>query len=227
VLSVLWSVAIEEQFYVLWPLCFYLVPFRKHSYIFLVTIATSVLYRAIHCGQNADLSTLGVISDMAVGGLGAHLSITWPSFLQKVETSNRWVNLSPYLVTVFFIVNKHDIFEGAFMSVAHRLVTSIFFLWIILEQNFANTSFFKMSQFTGVSRLGKYTYGLYCLHTIALLVVVTSLNKLGLNRYAWQLWLIELPLSMLLSIILSYFSYHFFEKPFLSLKEAFSIITKD
>ena len=46
VLSVLWSVAIEEQFYLVWPLLFLIVPPRKYHFIFLGIILLSIVYRS-------------------------------------------------------------------------------------------------------------------------------------------------------------------------------------
>jgi len=228
ILSVLWSVAIEEQFYLLWPILFYLVSPKQYKFIFIGVIVISIIYRFVFINQAIDLLTLGVISDMAIGGLGAYLSIASISFLQKMEKLPGWVHLIPYIVTGFFMYYRREFFyNGTMMMVFHRLIVSFFFIWIILEQNFSKRSFFKISSLKTISKLGKYTYGLYCLHTIALLVVVTGMSKMGLDKHSWQLWLIELPTALALSIFLSYISYHYFEKRFLKLKERFAFIVKE
>ena len=45
ILSVLWSVAIEEQFYLLWPILFYLASPKQYKFIFLGVIIISIIYR--------------------------------------------------------------------------------------------------------------------------------------------------------------------------------------
>jgi peptidoglycan/LPS O-acetylase OafA/YrhL len=226
VLSVLWSVAIEEQFYLLWPVLFFLIPTRFYKYIFFVIIALSVFYRATNLAGNVDTHTLGVISDMAIGGLGAYLSINSQRFVKAIEQCSPFLHLIPYLAVIIFILFKYELFSGAFMLVIKRIVTCSFFIWIILEQNFSNRSFFKVSKLKTISNLGKYTYGLYCLHTIAGLSTIVILSQLGWDKYSWQLWFIQLPMFMGLSILFSYISYHYFEKRFLKLKERFAYITK-
>lgn len=228
VLSVLWSVAIEEQFYLLWPLLFIVVPVSLYAFIFLFIVAVSVAFRYLHATDpNIELHSLGVMSDLAIGGLGAYLVLYSQKFKTFVEKLPPFVNLVPYAVTVVFIVFKYDIFDSWAMVVIKRLVVAFFFIWIILEQNFGTRSYFKISQMKIISRLGKYTYGLYCLHTIAVLVVMIGLTKMGLNTTSWQLWLIEFPLTLLLSIGLAYASYHLYEKHFLKLKKRFSYITRE
>lgn len=226
ILSVLWSVAIEEQFYLLWPILFFLVSARRYQYIFAGVITVSLLYRFVYRDRQIELLTLGVISDMAIGGLGAYLCIENKKFLKKIESMSGWLHLIPYTVVVVLLFFRQDIFSTQGLIIFKRLIVSFFFCWIILEQNFARHSFFKISNLKRISTLGKYTYGLYCLHTIAVLIVAVGLDKMGLNRHSWQLWLFEFPLAMGLSILFSYFSYHYFEKRFLKLKDQFAFIVK-
>lgn len=228
VLSVLWSVAIEEQFYLLWPLLFVIVPVGFYWLIFIVTIVVSVVFRAMYMGHTAiEQHSLGVMSDLAIGGLSAYLVLFSQKFKIFIEKIPGMVNLVPYVFTVVLIVWKYDIFSTPAMVVVKRLVIAAFFTWIILEQNFSPHSYFKISSLKIISRLGKYTYGLYCLHTIAVLVVMVLLTKLGLNTQSWQLWFIEFPLTLLLSIGLAYASYHLYEKHFLKLKERFAYVKKE
>jgi len=226
VLSVLWSVAIEEQFYLLWPVLFFIIPPRFYLYIFIVIIIGSILFRAVYINHEIDLLTPGVISDMAIGGLGAYLTIVNRKFLEKLERSNKLFNLIPYVVVIIFLLYRQELFLTTFLVIIKRIIISFFFAWIILEQNFCKNSLFKVSRLRIITKLGKYTYGLYCLHTIAILVVISILEKLGLNQHSWQIWLLQVPLAMFLSIVFSYFSFTYFESFFLKLKDRFAYIVK-
>jgi peptidoglycan/LPS O-acetylase OafA/YrhL len=225
VLSVLWSVAIEEQFYLAWPLLFLLVPSRFYAFIFVGVLGISTLFRAIyHPVLNVELHTLGVITDMAMGGLGAYLAFNYAQFRAFLEKMPRICLFIPYIAALFLFLYKDALFYNSLLITLKRLIISFFFIWIILEQNYARHSWFKMGNFKIISQLGKYTYGLYCLHTIAILISLTVLRKLGLHQHSYQLWLLELPLSMFLSIVISYISYTYFESWFLRLKTRFSYL---
>jgi peptidoglycan/LPS O-acetylase OafA/YrhL len=223
ILSVLWSVAIEEQFYLVWPLLFLLFPSRLYAYFFPVIIIASVTYRAN--GSSPDLHTLGVISDMALGGWGAYLAFRgkiqdWFNQIPKA------LNLVPYFAVVFFFFFKTELFFAGWPLVIKRIIVAPFFIWIILDQCFNPKLYFAFARLKTISHLGKYTYGLYCFHTLGILISLFIIRKLGLNQHSWQIFVFELPLSMLFSIAISYASYHLFEKHFLKIKERVAYITK-
>lgn len=228
VLQVLWSVAIEEQFYLVWPVLFFLVPERYYMWIFIVPCALSVLFRTMHIGDtlNADTHTFGVISDMAIGGLGAFLTIKNKRFFEIVKCAPQIFCIMPYIVVCLFMLFKPELFSAPVMFILKRFFWSFFFIWIILEQNFSENSMFKISSLKKTSVLGKYTYGLYCLHTIAFIFIINGLKKIHLSDHIWQIWIIEIPLCFIASVLLAYGSFHYFEKRFLKYKNRFAYIIK-
>jgi len=228
IIAILWSVAIEEQFYLIWPILFLIIPKKYFGFIFIIVLLLSTLFRIffVHL-TNIDLHTFGVITDMAIGGLGAYLIINNIKFQNKIETFPRKIIVLLYILILVYIFFKNEIFASSIMQILKRIIMGSTFVLIILEQNFAKESLFKVGNFKIISKLGKYTYGLYCLHGIAILISITILNKLSLNQNSLQIWLIELPLSFILSIIFSWVSYHYFESFFLKLKDKFSYISKD
>jgi peptidoglycan/LPS O-acetylase OafA/YrhL len=70
------------------------------------------------------------------------------------------------------------------------------------------------------------TYGLYCIHFIVISIILGLTKLTGFNNKLWQVLLLEPMLSLLITIFISLISYHYFEAPFLKLKEKFAFSTK-
>ena len=219
VLSVLWSVAIEEQFYFVWPILFYFTPKKQYVYLFFAVILISLLYRIQNLKSDIETHTLGVISDMAIGGMGAYFVLNNKKILEYIRQSSPVFNLIPYAVFIIYLISYRWILSTPVLLAFNHVIPSFFFIWIILEQNFCERSFFKVSQLKVISKLGKYTYSLYCLHTIVVLTVVTLLKKMDLNKTSWEIICIQLPLAFIFSLVVGYLSYTYVESWFLKFKD--------
>jgi peptidoglycan/LPS O-acetylase OafA/YrhL len=226
VLGVLWSIAIEEQFYVVWPLLLFATPRKFTGWIFPAVIVMSLIYRSSVKGNDMEYHTLGVISDMAIGGWTAWLALRDNFFEKLFAKIPKFWTLVFYAVTALLVIFWYEVFTGRTLVVLRRVIMAACFALVIAEQNYNMKSYFKISSFRTISRLGKYTYALYCLHPIGISFTVAAMRAAGLNKNAWELLLIQIPASLLISILLSYVSYHAFEKRFLALKEKFAYVTK-
>ena len=229
VLGILWSVAIEEQFYLFWPLLLYLFPVQYYKYLFVTIIISSFLFRYMnaHDGLILEMHSLSCISDMTVGALSALLVYKNKSFLSAIEQIPKWGSLALYvIIAICFLYRKEIFYHGTFLFAFDRLFMSILFALAILEQNFTLNSLFKLSRFKIISKLGTYTYGLYCLHMIGILIAAKGLAKLGWNKTVYQVVFLEGFLSLFITIGLALLSYHLFESKFLKFKDKFAKITK-
>ncbi|MGN6419298.1 MAG: acyltransferase family protein [Pseudobacter sp.] len=230
--SVLWSVAVEEQFYLTWPLILRLVPMKFYKYVFILIMAGSLIFRSFYTGDNDHdyavryFHTFSVIGDMALGGLLAWLCSFPNKFLGWVTNMRKPVIALIYTGAVLLSLFKSYIFPAGMPIIFERLVIGFFFGLIILEQNFAVNSFFKVGRWKLISRLGTYTYGLYCLHLLAIYISTKIVLKLGLDQRMLTTAFAQVIIALPLSLVISIASYHLFEKWFLQLKDRFAFITK-
>ncbi len=236
ILIVLWSVAVEEQFYLVWPVILKYIPKRGYPLIFLAIILFTLVFRFFHVGdRGGDLHdiavlrfhTFAVIGDMAVGALMAYYCSYQSRFLVWVTNLKKSQLLFIYLMSVAVLLFREQLFgHFAVATILERVVIAILFGLIILEQNFCKNSFFKFSSFKNMSKLGMYTYGLYCLHFLVISILGSVAQKLGFLLDNPVTAIVITLLALFFSIILCILSYRFYEKPFLKLKDKFAFITK-
>ncbi|MBP6213381.1 MAG: acyltransferase, partial [Pyrinomonadaceae bacterium] len=145
VLGILWSVAIEEQFYLVVPLVLLVVPTKYYPSVFVLVIVFSLVMRGLNIDSYYYIKfhTFSSIGNMAVGGLAAYYSATRPGFIRFVTELRPVFILALYVFTIGLLVFRPDIFAVAAVKVFESIIFSLAFGMIILEQNNSKRSLFK------------------------------------------------------------------------------------
>lgn len=223
-IAITWSVAIEEQFYLVWPLLLLIVPARHNIFIFLAVIAGSLIFRSLYIDDDYALTfnTFALVGDLAMGAMFAWGCIYSQGFRNFFEKLRRPVIIIIYITGFLFLLFGSSVLPHNVHAISYRLVNTAFFAFIIAEQNLSAHSVYKYSRFALVSGWGKYTYALYLLHPIALQAVIIAFRFAGIENDTFSHHLLYIASFAVLSALMSYFSYHWFEKYFLRMKERFS-----
>jgi peptidoglycan/LPS O-acetylase OafA/YrhL len=219
----LWSVSIEEQFYLLWPLVV-----RKASRASIAGIAIALLIAAnlsrvllafstVSSRFNViDLNTVSNMDPIALGVLLA-LGLKQPPALSLLK------RVALFLACVFVMIGV-----GGFVEV-HKVIGAI-----VGKPLAAFASAGILVCFLGVRNyaicnslvqyFGKISYGLYVIHMSALICVAHVLKE-SASRYETIGGRIEIAAPALaITIAGAWISYKWLETPFLRLKERFTHI---
>lgn len=232
ILIVLWSVAVEEQFYLTWPIILKYLPEKSYPAVFAVIVVFTLVFRSFYTGQSnhdyavRNFHTLSVIGDMALGGLMAYYCSAESKFLTAIKNLAPWQIVSIYVAALSAFLFKDYLFEAPLARVFERVIFAILFGLIILEQNFSHRSLFKFSSFKLLSKLGLYTYSLYCLHFFLISVLLGGVQKAGFKVDNFWIAAFVTILSLIAVIGSAIFSYNKLEMPFLKIKDRFAFIKK-
>lgn len=207
-----WSVSIEEQFYLLWPLLFFIKgTVRLLSAIFLVVLG-SVIFQFIHLDNQPVFyfHTLSNFFFLSAGGLMGLLS-----FVPAVSLSDRFAKLGLRpTVLIYAGCFALFLFYDSLYEL-NKLMTNILaalvFSFVILQQSFGHH--LEMHRLKPLSFLGKYTYGIYLLHPIMIFVVSFFPFPEDIPYIKWKCICV-----FALSILTAMLSYHYMERHFLKLK---------
>jgi len=223
-LTITWSVSIEEQFYLAWVALMAIFPFLRKAkgflpYLVLIAIS-SIAFRWLHVNDYQTLyyHTFAVMSDLALGGLLAYACFHW-NFQRYFESTPRWLSTAIYALGILLIVGVRKVFVGDLIFL-EKIILGFFFVFVIADQTFGKNSIFKSDKIPGFFKLGTISYGFYMYHCIVLYyvqVLFTQMNWTA-NLLHFSLYFL---LSLILTLVLSSLSYRFVEKPVLKLKRRF------
>jgi peptidoglycan/LPS O-acetylase OafA/YrhL len=229
VLSPLWSLSVEEQFYLLWP---WIIVFVRQRFLLraivifiLFGIATQYLFLPY------IMSDILTTSCFDAFGLGALLAWQITYQPQRLPTFYKWsaiAALLSFIVGVPMLINRH------LVILPSRTLISIVALWLITYVVYRhNSDKLRMKWLFNNSRvilLGKISYGVYLFHlmipklTDAIAYRLFSIHTEDVRSPKWLLLMI-LVINFIFLFIVSWLSWTFIEQPFLRLKKYFGYRT--
>ena len=224
-----WSVGVEEQFYILWPILILIFARKIIIWVFLLLFTSFVFCQIyyqyiLYTDFSNNLSFVNWIMQrfhlvmriipiefMTIGAIGGFFYIYYKDKITNFSKS-KFVYLGIVFLVFIFM------FFSLFLIYFQNIILGFLFLFLILITiSEDNTIVFRNKQ---MSYLGKISYGIYMYHPFVMFLVFpfanSYFNDSSITLY-YNLFVYVFVFS--LTILLSHFSYKHFESVFIKIKD--------
>jgi peptidoglycan/LPS O-acetylase OafA/YrhL len=228
--SHLWSIAVEEQFYLIWPWLIIFVSKKMLLPTILSLIIIGPLFRL--AGGAFGLNdfaihtlTPGVIDTLGFGALLAYLKYRGESNITKIFTNSCILIGFPLLVFIEYLNYKDN--SSIVASIFHDTALGLTFTWLIAQAARGFRGIIgKILEFSPIVYLGKISYGIYVIHLFVRIGFDKLIQDSSLSAYIPH-WSLIILFYTGVTVILAVISWHIFEKPINELKKFFPYIDND
>lgn len=235
IMEVTWSVCIEEQFYLLWPVL--ILAFRnrlKQLFILMISIGflskTLCLVLPYFFNVTSDklfsINYVLLFDKLELFGMGmfaAYLLFNKEVFQRFFAVMmNKWIQgimLALTILVVFSIVRIPWLSMHYYDHFIHAVLFGYLMLMAVAPNSILHLEYPLMKT------LGKISYGVYLFHGPVCQLMLISLQKVFGHAPDILVYEILYPaLSVVITCVIAYFSYEFFEKHFLRIKSRFAVV---
>ncbi len=227
-LNHLWSLGIEEQFYLFWPAIFLMLNSHKKIQIF---CACAIVFSMVLRGYSASQGHLNFAYDNTLCRLDGLM--TGALLASLIRSSDFRIKLSDVClycilglsVCVFIFLHKGHFFSLdplviSFGLPALHLVfgSCILFVFLLRESH----AYRRILSFPVLAYLGRISYGIYVYHWFVMLALDATglIDQEALGYFGAQL--VFFALSAAVTVAVASLSYYAMEKPILGLKDRYA-----
>lgn len=233
-LSHFWSLAVEEQYYLLWGVAVLTLPRRVLPLLVGGGVAAALAVRLvgvlISTPDVMAMSFWNILTPACFDGLGIGSLAAWAQHGDpKVSARLRRWSERLAIPCLLFIATYR--FAPAVWYVGGRTAVAIVALRLLCWATASAPTHWlgRLLESTAVVELGKRSYGLYVFHNVVPFLWRSAGSILRTHVYAWPAWA-EVPFAegwnrlawLVLLVLLAFGSWRFFEGPINRLKDRFA-----
>ncbi len=226
--NITWSVAIEEQFYLFWPLVFFIAPKKLWIYVMIGLFGFSIVFKWIFIKDVPVLyfHTFSVLFELVIGSIAAYLTFYNTRFKDffRIKAGMKFCILVGCII-ILKMLGAYEVL-GVYSYGVFKSLCSVLFAGLITAQLVLNDqSAWSFSRFSLFSKWGVFTYGIYMLHPIVLNFVSYFLHRIHISQTTLFFGVLQFICCFTLTLFVSFLSYRYFESFFLKLKRKFTLIS--
>jgi len=231
-LDITWSLAIEEQFYLIWPFVVRRLSGRALLVGLACTVATTPVVRTgALLGFNAGWMATHMLTpfrldSLALGGIvaiGLRQGLFDPAALRRRAG---WILLVVGSVLAALIVTDRFGRDSLVVGTIGYSLLAVFFAALLVRTLSPGGVLSQVLGHPVLRRIGLVSYGMYIVHPLCLMVAGTALSRVGIDLDILTPWpLVNSTVALVVFSACAYgiaeLSFRFFERPMLALKERF------
>ncbi|MEP7077105.1 MAG: acyltransferase [Acidobacteriota bacterium] len=220
-----WSLAIEEQFYIIWSLALYTafsgtLARKKIAILTAGFIAILILWRVVRAVSVADLDVIYYSTDTRIDGLLigclASLIYCWRLFPVEIFASAGFraaAIVSPILaLAIYFEFSHHDLLLYVGTLSVFSATIAVIILWLVTRQKSVAHTFLENRFLTWTGRI---SYSLYLWHHC----------MYEFSRTLFNSEILQAVMGVIFAVVASCVSYILIERPIVKIKDQFTVKT--
>lgn len=217
-----WSLCVEEQFYILWPLLILFTPdhiiHKRLRAVLGLSLCAGLLL--VMYSPTVKFSALlpfgGPFFALTLGGLLA-FRFTKNEYSHENRKMHGGILYGAAIPAMFFVTLFGDYIIGQ-LEVFLRDIAFAVICYEIISKILADS--YQSLAFTPLRWIGKISYGIYVYHLLITVLFPQIFSRIGLSRTSAPL--LTFVLEFLIVVAIAAVSYYLFEQHFLRLKDRFS-----
>jgi peptidoglycan/LPS O-acetylase OafA/YrhL len=225
-----WSLAVEEQFYLMWSVCVWLVPPRRLWKFCVVTFFALFVLRlgilSLSGPSQHLLENTFMRMDTLLAGSACAILVRHGDLLAKIEP---WLGIlagASFIGMEAILVRAGEIFRASVYteSIGFSLIAVGYSTLVLYAYRGRNPLSILQRALRSkfLTRFGKYSYGIYVYHVPVLMIADAVLRPAfpAIFRSPWTALLYVFAVVGV-SFLIAQISYEFFERRFLAYKNRF------